>query len=238
MDITKALTYISEDKEWLTKLGIAILISLLSFLIIPIPLLIGYSVAISRNVKTGVEPPLPAWEDWGGFFRDGLNIIIAQLVYTFPFWLLSCIVFVSTIGFEGLAQRMDNPDLLGAAFLATFGLVGCLVLLFAVALMFISPAIVLQYLRTNELSACLRFGEVISLARQNLGDILMVTAISIGLGIILSLVFGVLNIIPCLGQLASLLLSFAVGPYIMAVTGHLYGQIAQKLEGKAPEFMG
>lgn len=238
MDIAKALTYVTEDKEWITKIGIAVLVSLLSFLIIPIPILIGYSVAISRNVKKGVEQPLPVWDDWGSFFRDGLNVIIAQLVYTLPFWLLSCIVFISTIGFEGLAEQMNSPDLLGAAFLATFGIVGCLTLLFAVALMFISPAIVLQYLRTNELGACLRFGEVIGIARQNLSDILMVTAVSIGLGFVLSALFAILNIFPCLGQIVSLVLSLAVGPYIMAVTGHLYGQVAQKMEGKAAEFMG
>lgn len=230
MDIAKAFTYVTEDPRWMTKLGIAVIISLLSFLIIPIPLLMGYMVAITRNVRDGAKEPLPEWDDFGTFFRDGLSLLVAQLVYTLPFWLLACIVFFSTIGLSGLSEM--NEDAAIAGMFATFGLVSCLGLLFAVALLFISPAIVLQYVNTNELGACFRFGEVIGLARQYLGDIVMVLLVSFGAGLALGAVNGVLNFIPCLGQIASVVVSIAAGPYLMAATGHLYGQIALKASGK------
>ena len=91
MDIGKAFSFVTEDERWVSKLGIGALIAFFSFLIIPIPLLWGYMVGVARNVKDGVPDPMPEWDDWGRLYKDGLAIIVAQLVYTLPFWLLSCV---------------------------------------------------------------------------------------------------------------------------------------------------
>lgn len=224
MDVAKAFTFIMEDEQWVGKIGIGALVTLLSFLIIPIPLLVGYMVGVSRNVKNGAPTPLPEWEDWGQLFKDGLSIIVAQLVYTLPFWLLACFSFIATIGFGRLAEASE--DIFTTGMIATFGLVGCLTLLFAVALLFLSPAIVVQYVRTNELGATFRFGEVIAIARDNIGDILIVFLVTLGVSIVLNLVIGVLSVILCIGWIAGLVISMAAGPYIAVATGHMYGQIA------------
>ncbi len=230
MDIAKAFTFVTEDERLLTKLGIAVLVSVASFLIVPIPLLVGYMVGVTRNVRDGVKKPLPEWDDFGQLFRDGLSVIAAQLVYTLPFWLIACIAFIATIGFGGLAEASEEAA--AAGIIATFGLIGCLTVLFAIALLFISPAIVLQYVNTNELGACFRFSEVIGIARQNMGDILIVFLASFGAGLVLSVVTTVLGIIPCLGPILALIISFAASPYFLFATGHMYGQIAAKISGK------
>lgn len=234
MDIAKAFTYITEDERWVGKIGIGALISLLSFLLVPIPLLVGYVVGISRNVMEQADRPLPEWDDFGRLFRDGLSILVAQFVYTLPFWLLTCIAIIATVGFSGLAGVSEDAAALGV--ISTFGLVSCLGLLFALALFFISPAIVIQYLRTDNLGACFRFGEVIGIARDNVGDILIAALASFVASFIIGSVLGILNIIPCLGQILSLILGVAAGPYLAAITGHLYGQIAAKVSGKAAGF--
>lgn len=230
MDIAKAFSYVFEDERWMTKIGIAAVISLLSFLIVPIPLLTGYLVAVTRNVRDGVKQPLPEWDDYGQLFRDGLALIAAQIVYTLPFWLLACIVFFTTVGVSGTSRISEDAAI--AAIFATFGLVICLASIFAVALLFISPAIVLQYVNTNELGACFRFAEVIGIVRQNLGDIVLVLLVSFGFSLALGAVSGVLGFIPCLGQILTVVIGIAAGPYLLAVTGHLYGQIALKAGGK------
>jgi hypothetical protein len=234
MDIAKAFTYITEDERWVGKIGIGALISLLSFLLVPIPLLVGYVVGISRNVMEQADRPLPEWDDFGRLFRDGLSILVAQFVYTLPFWLLTCIAIIATVGFSGLTGVSEDAAALGI--ISTFGLVSCLGLLFALALFFISPAIVIQYLRTDNLGACFRFGEVIGIARDNVGDILIAALASFVASFIIGSVLGILNIIPCLGQILSLILGVAAGPYLAAITGHLYGQIAAKVSGKAAGF--
>jgi hypothetical protein len=92
MDIAKAFTYMLEDERWVTKLGIGALLTFFVWLLLPIPLLVGYSVAVLRNVRDGYERPLPEWDDWGNLFMDGLFIMIAQFVYTLPLLLLFCII--------------------------------------------------------------------------------------------------------------------------------------------------
>lgn len=236
MDVAKAFTFITEDDRWMGKIGIGALISLLAFLILPAFLLTGYMVGITRNVMNGVKRPLPEWEDLGTLFKDGISIAIASLVYTLPFWLLICIAFVTTIGFGGLSEVSEiSEDALVAGVLATYGLVGCLTLIFMLALFFISPAIVIQYVREGELSACFRFGEVLTIARENLGDIVIAGLTPFAASFVFSILFGALSIIPCLGWIASFALGVVMGPYLTAVTGHLYGQIAGKVGGTPPE---
>ncbi len=225
MDIAKAFTFVTEDERWVGKIGIAALITLLSFLIIPIPLLVGYMVGVVRNVKDGVVNPMPEWDNWGLLFKDGLSIIVAQLVYTLPFWLLSCIAGVATVGMGSLADA--NEDMAAAGMFATFGLVGCLTLVFVVALFFLSPAIVIQYVRTNELGSAFRFGEVFAIAKENVGNIVLIALVTFGIAIVLNIVIGVLGLIPCIGWVAALIIGLAAGPYMTVVTGHLYGQIAE-----------
>lgn len=235
MDVAKAFTYFSEDDRWMGKLGMGVIVSLVSFLIFPIFLLTGYMVGITRNVMNDKKLPLPEWEDLGTLFMDGLSIAVVSIVYTLPFWLLTCIAFATTIGFGGLSEATElTDDAVAAGIFATWGLIACLFFIFMLAFFFISPAIVIQYVREGTLGACFRFGDVLGIVRDNFGDILIAGLTPFAVSIVLSMVLGVLNIIPCLGQILSALIGIAVGPYLTAVTGHLYGQIAGKIGGTPP----
>ena len=110
MDVAKAFTYVTEDDRWIGKLGLGVLVSLLSFLIFPAFLLTGYLVGITRNVMNGEKRPLPEWEDLGTLFKDGLSIMVASVVYTLPFWLLICIAFAATVGFGGLGEATQISE--------------------------------------------------------------------------------------------------------------------------------
>ncbi|MBE2225073.1 MAG: DUF4013 domain-containing protein, partial [Anaerolineae bacterium] len=191
-------------------------------------------IGITRNVKDGVEKPLPEWEDWGKLFMDGLYIFIAQFVYTLPFLIIACIATVATGGLGALADSGGNPDAMGALFGVTGLIIGCLGFLYMLALVFISPAIIIQYvLQHDEFGATFRFGEVFGIARDSIADILIVILVTMGIGFAVSVVLGILQIIPCVGQILALVIGLLMSPYLTAVTGHLYGQIATKfLSGK------
>ncbi len=234
MDISKAFSYVFKDEQWAGKIGIGALVSLFSFLIIPIPLLSGWMVGITRNVMDGEENPMPVWEDLGALFRDGLSILAASFVYSLPFLLLVCIATVATAGFGSLTEMSEEAATAGI--FATFGLTFCLSGIFLLALFFISPAIVIQYVRTNELAACFRFSEVIAIARENAGDIAIAALTPFLASLVISSVLGVFSIIPIIGWCGGPIIGIAVGTYLSAIVGHLYGQIAAKIGGeKSPD---
>jgi hypothetical protein len=227
MDISKAYTFIPEDKEWVKKIVIGGAFALFSFLFIPIFFLIGYQVAVVKNVMNGEENPLPEWEEWGQMFMDGLVVWAAMFIYALPVVLLGiCSLFL------WLPAVLDSGGDFGGALSAgaTFGMVvlGCLMFLFAVALAFIMPALYIQYARTGEFGPMFQVAEVIKIARENVVDILIVIVAAIAA----SLVLGLVTWIPICGWL----ISAAGTTWIMIATAHLYGQIAAKTDGKPVDF--
>ncbi|HSM57554.1 MAG TPA: DUF4013 domain-containing protein [Candidatus Sulfomarinibacteraceae bacterium] len=230
MDIGKAFTFVTEDEEWLVKLGIAAVASLLSFLFFPIFLLVGYMVGVTRNVYSGAKRPLPQWDDLGRLFKDGILVSIGQFVYTLPVWILVCVGMVATIGFSGLEEF--NPDAMVAVMGTTWAVLACLMAILAVALFFISPAIFIQYVRHENFGAMMRVGEVLGIARDNLVPIIMAAVASFAASLALSVAVAALNVVPCLGAIVGVILSIMAGPWIMVAMGHMYGQIAGSDEMK------
>ena len=231
MDLTKAFTYVFEDKEWMMKMLIGGLLSIVSFFIIPIFILGGYSLKIMRNVKKGVDQPLPEWDEWGDLLKDGFSVALIQFVYTLPILIIMCIAFATTGGLASFEDLSDEA--LGAAMAGTFGIVGCLFLIYFIAMIFITPAIRIQYVKHNDLSAGFRFSEIIAIIRENIMDILLITGVMMGVGFAFALVNTVLAVIPCIGQIISFVLSIAFGPYFGMVNGHMMGQLAHKVETNA-----
>ncbi len=163
MDVNKAIRFVMEDKQWISKLLIGALMSVLGFLILPALILQGYLVKVIRHVMNGNWNGLPEWDDWGELLKDGFFVTVAQIVYTLPFILLMIIGGAAT---GGMASVTGSDDL--AAVAATGGglLLLCLVVLFAVALLFLTPAILIQYAIKDDFSACFRFGEVFDIIPQ------------------------------------------------------------------------
>ncbi len=228
MDVNKAIRYVTEDKQWITKLIIAILMSVLGFLIIPALILQGYLVKIIRHVMGGSWSSLPEWEDWGGLLRDGFFVAVAQFLYTLPFIILVIIGLAATGGVAGLSGSDDI-----AAAVATGGglLLFCMIILFAVALLFLTPALLIQYSIKDDFGALFRVGEIVDLIRNNLADILVAFLVTIVAVFAISIVAGIIGIIPCIGWVVSFLIGLALGPYVSFISGHLYGQIAAKILG-------
>jgi hypothetical protein len=231
MDIGRAVSYISEDERWLTKLGIGALVMLAStFLIIPAVLLPGYQIAIMQNVMIGKERPLPEWDDLGKLFKDGIMVTIALIVYTMPLWLLLCLglgtVILPLLG----GGNEELMAIFGTVTLASWGLISCLAILLAMALFFMAPAVMIQYARTGELGACFRFGEMMAIIRNNFMDIIVAALVTFVVSLLLQVVTGMLGATGCLIIIA-IPLAWIGTVWMMAVAGHLYGQIAAKSKG-------
>lgn len=233
MDVGKAFSFVFEDRNWFTKLVVGGLIALIP--IFGIFALMGYMIAVIRRVMDEDPNPLPEWSDLGQKFVDGLLIWVAGLIYALPMLLLLCpVVFVWILPALGGEREDAIAALTSVAGLVTIGL-GCIILLYALLLVFLGQVINLQYAGHGRLGACLRVGDIVRFTLKNVGNLLLIVIILIGVGaginLVVGLISGALNMIPCVGQLLAVLLFLALLPlevWLIALQGHLIGQLGRQ----------
>ena len=82
LDFARAFRFVIEDPDWIKKILIGGVFTLLS------AILIGRAVrervlraAGAQRRPAGSERPLPEWDDLGGLFVDGLRAVAVYLVY-------------------------------------------------------------------------------------------------------------------------------------------------------------
>jgi hypothetical protein len=223
MDIGKAFTFVFEDDDWVVKVLIAIGIlvagMVLSWLIIPAVLagllLSGYGLEITRRVIRGDSTVLPAWDDWGQLFVDGLQVAVIGIVYALP------IIIISFCVGAPLSWMAEGSDAMSAYF--GFAL-GCFNFWWAILLSFLLPAAIGRFAAEGELASAFHFGEIFAMVRDNLATYLItavmvwVTGIMAGMGVLLCGIGLFLTII-----------------YAELVNGHLYGQAYLEATGQTPQ---
>lgn len=230
MDIGKAITFVFEDPEWLKKVAIGTGVTLLGLIfsvfligLIPLLMVLGYTVLLARNVMDGVEHPLPEWQDWGDLFIRGLKLFLILLIWAIP------LIFVS-LGSSLPPALMDDPDLQGiAAAVATC--CGCLTLILSIVYALIEPVIFFRFARTNEFASGFELDRIFRLLGDNIVNIIVAIIVAAVVGVILMilggivgtilLVMGLIVTIPAAGFLSSL------------VEAHLFGQVGREAEAKA-----
>jgi hypothetical protein len=228
MNIGKALSYPFEDKQWLSKIGLGVLISI-------VPILnfawLGYIIELMRRVIKADPLPMPDWSDLGKKFMDGLMLFLASLVYALPAILLIGVPLAVMVVPAILAGNSSTQDL--ANILATAGsfvilCLMCILVLYALALSVVFPAIYIEYAHKGTFAACFQFKEIFAQIRKNAGTFFTAWGVYLGVSIAASLAAGIigglLGWIPCLGQLVALVVGFAAGIYTLLVYGHLFGQ--------------
>jgi len=235
MTIGDALSFVFDDEEWLNRLLIGALIS-----IIPIFggfAVTGYAIAVLRNVEAGSSRPLPRWDGLGEFFVDGLFYWIATLVYSIPLFVVMVpIALVAVLP----AISADNQDLTtvlsGVAVVVSAGL-GCLAFVYGLFLWIITPVLQIRYAKTGQLGACFHIGEVFRFLTGHIGALVLAQLATWAAGLVASAVVGgivsVLSLIPICGWIVAAILGLAMIPmgfWLLLFSAHLYGQIARETE--------
>ena len=225
MNIGKSFSYVFEDKDWLTKLGIGALITI-------VPILnfawFGYGIEIIRNVMRAEPRPLPAWDNFEKKFMDGLYIAIASLIYTLPILLIICVAGLPLF-LPAFTENADLQGILAGVGGVAFFAVSCVAILYFLADSFFFPAMLLHYSRNATFGALFQVREILGLATKNLGQYatawLVVILAGLIAGFLAGTIAGVLGFIPCLGWILSLAISGLAGVWVGAVLHHLYGQV-------------
>ncbi len=204
MDFGKAFSFVFEDEDWIKKIGVGGLISLIP--IIGIFLVLGWGVEVIKRVIREDAEILPDWSDFGGYLTRGFLAFLVVFVYMLPIILIQgC----SSLPF--LYEAADES--LRTIFTIVTVCFGCLTTLYSIAAYLVLPAAIANYAATDEIGAAFKLGEIFKMVRENIGTYAMVL---LG-GIVASLVSS-LGVIACvIGVLFTMV-------YAMAINGHLWGQ--------------
>ena len=225
MDIGKAFSYPFEDDEWLTKLFLGAIVSIVPILNFAWS---GYTVDILRNVIDGVARPLPSWSDFGEKFVKGFIIWAAGFIYSLPAIIIACIPF----GLLVIPASMEGSDISEALISAFTGIGIVLICLMAIYLLLLTiyyPAVYINFARKGSFGSCFEFGEIFSIISENTSKYLTAWLVSIGgaivVGIVVAVLSIVLSLIPCIGWVLTWLISALSSVYLFAIYVHLFGQV-------------
>jgi len=238
MNLGKAFSYPFEDKAWTTKLGLAVVITLVPILNFAT---YGFIIEIMRRLRRGDPETLPDWTDLGRKFLDGLMVFLAGLVYVLPIlipvFLLAGLMLIPAV-LAGNANTQNMGQMLSAAGSLVLACLGCLAVLYGLAISIILPCAYLQYARQGTFGAFFQLGEFFAMIGKNPGAFFTAWGIYLATTIALSLVAGavggLLGWIPCVGQLVAIVISLGGSIYILMVFAHLFGQFGLAVRGETP----
>lgn len=229
MDIGKSFTYPFEDKNWLSKLIIGALVSI-------VPILnfawAGYVVDLVKNVMNKTDEPLPEWTEFGEKFMKGLYIFVAALVYALP---VLCLLTVFAITTGTTITRIINYETWNTVetLFTGVGLVlSCLIVLYSILLSFFYPAMLLHFAQKETFGSLFEIGSIFRTATNNLSKYLVAWLIGIVaallVGILVGMASAVLRFIPCFGRTLGIIVSGLAGVYLSTIWGHLFGQVGSE----------
>jgi hypothetical protein len=168
LDFGRAFRFVVDDPDWVKKILIGGLFTLLSAVLVGAPFVSGYFVRLVRNVARAEARPLPEWDDLGGMFMDGLRAMVVYLAHLFaamilPLTLGGLLVAVMAVSSQG----GDAGELVGT--LAAFGIFGVYAIggLLMLALMLYVPAALLRFVLYDRVSAAFEPREVLAIIRRN-----------------------------------------------------------------------
>ena len=219
MDISRAFTYVFDDKQWVEKIVLVVVLTLLSaipfFGLIAVAALLGYSVEIVENMRNHETNPLPRWNNYADLITRGGNVLVATILYMLPNVLVVCCI-TAAVGLAG-----DN-DLFGGGFAAIF--LCCLIPILLVYNLFAWPMLAvgtIRYAEIGKINVFFEFGDLFAALQRNSSLTIQWMVFTF----LANLVLGLLNVVPCLGWIASLALT-------VPIQSHLLGQFALQLDDK------
>jgi hypothetical protein len=223
MDIGKSFTYVFEDPNWIMKVligGIVSIIPIVNFAAL------GFMVTTLKNVADGQPQPLPEWGNFGEHFMKGLYVFLGYLIYFAPAILVYCCAMVLSTGVTGVAGAAGGRDtggaiagVLGIVIMCLYCVLGVLVLVAAV----LFPAALMRFaMSQNQLSLFWDFRGAFELVSKNIGNYVMAIVIVL-----------VASFVAQLGIILCVIGYFFTAFWAQLVSAHVFGQFWRASQGQA-----
>ena len=213
--ISDSLRYPTSDWSKLVIVGVLFLIS---FLIIPLFLVLGYMFRVIKASLAGVEE-LPAFEEWVEMLLEGIKLFLVYIIYSLPAIIIAIISFISlwsSLTSLTYITQANGTTVTPDMFFALFGgtaLIGLIIagLYTLVIYPIMAVAIGNMAYYNGEFSSAFRFNEILSIISQ-IGwvDLIIWYIVLIMVGIAIGFIISIIAIIPIIGWI---FLIFIVYPY-------------------------
>ena len=211
MNYSLAFSFVKDEKDWILKLLVSGLISLIQ--IIGQLYLMGWLFEIARRTASH-EPMLLPDVNFSAFIKSGFKLVVITFVYMLPCSILSTI---SSISGNVIAEsKSDLVKAFGAAISCSAGLLGAVI---GIALSLLLIAAYARFFETSKLSDAFNFIAVWNSFRKHAKDYLVLWFFDI-----------LVSLIAVIGFLFCFIGIIFTFPYSYAVWGHLFGQMMQRIE--------
>lgn len=172
-DLKEILMFPIKDEEARKYLLIGCLVALTSFFIPILPYLVmfGYGMRIAKQVLNNESPRMIAWDDLGGFVKDGLKMFGIRMIFSLPMLIILFPLFLTMIIFPIFISTSNNSDVgifIPIFILLIFGGIGLLMLI-SFPLNIIISAAEMHVIEKDDFAAGFRFREWWPIFRANLG---------------------------------------------------------------------
>lgn len=217
------LTYMFKDPKAAMKIVIGGLVSLVPILSWAAS---GYALRVINNIRNR-QDPLPEWgEEFGKFFMDGLMVWLIQLIYSLPMLLILMASGIPVL-LAGAASNSQNTDALAALMAGGSCLVFLVTIVYAVLLIFWMQGVLVNYAVKGNFGSAFAFGEILAIVKGNVHRMIMAVLALLVAGLAVGVVGGILGIIPCIGQIAALLIGVVASFCMLLVIAYTCGHIAR-----------
>jgi hypothetical protein len=211
MDYGKIIKFPMEDKDWIMKIIIGGVLS-----IIPIVNFIssGYQLKVMKNA-INKTPGMPEWKGFMDLFVKGLIIFVIALL----FMIVPLIIFGAIAGFSAISVIMGdltNPYNIVLAILPALFIGGILFLIIG----FVLPMAIAMYAKSDNFSDAFKFSEILNRIKSIFGEYLVSYIVIVIFGIIL----GLIMLIPVIGWIIGFFGTFYLGVVALNMFGELYAK--------------
>lgn len=212
MEFGKAFTYEFEDTEWIKKIVIMGLITLIP--IVGQLVLVGWMIDIIKKMINHEPLTLPN-VDFGGQLSRGFGATVVSVVYALPIIVVGIIQGIVTALAGGMTGGDSSSMEAGGVIIAILSICfGLIYFLYSIVLVFVLPMAYGRYAEYGKLGEALKIGEVLGMSKKVIGPLLIVV-----LGSILA------SLIASAGSIACGVGVLVTTVYAMAAMAHLYGQV-------------
>lgn len=214
--ISESIRYLRTSDDWVKTVLVGGILTLLGVLVVPTIFVAGYLVRVLRGTMHGDDTP-PRFDDWAALVGDGVRAFAIALVYAV---VPAALVALTAAG----AAVVAGPGPRSGLVVGLVTLVGSLLaLVVSLAAAYVLPAALANYAEHGTLRAGFAAGDLRPVLTSGTYATAWVTGFVIVLGA--GVVTTILSVIPILGTVAGVFVTFYAITAAYYVIGHAWGEV-------------